>query len=182
MTADEERNHGGDAPCFAHILDRPQPVTDAELAGLVRDMADAVVVADAEGTVTFWNSGATRLFGYTADEAVGESLDLIIPERLRERHWTGYRHTMATGNTRYGDRLLEVPARHRDGRTLSVAFTVTLRRRPGADAPYAIAAVLRDDTERWRERKQLRDKIAALRASLGPTSDIDVPSGAAGEV
>ena len=91
---------------------------DALLAALVRDLADAVVIADAGGTITFWNEAATRLFGFTAGEAVGRTLDLIIPERLRERHWAGYRETMATGRTSYRDRLLEVPALNRDGRTL----------------------------------------------------------------
>jgi len=147
------------------------PVQDAELAELVRALADAVVVADPEGTITFWNDAATRLFGWPPDEAVGQSLDLIIPERLRDRHWTGYRKTMATGQTRYGDRLLEVPALHRDGHTLSIAFTVTMLRTPGADRPHAIAAVLRDDTERWQERRRLRAEVAALREGRAATEE-----------
>jgi PAS domain S-box-containing protein len=140
-----------------------KPATDAELAELVRALADAMVVADRDGTITFWNDAATRLFGWPAEDAVGNTLDLIIPERLRQRHWAGYRQTMATGHTSYGDRLLEVPALHRDGRTLSIAFTVTLLSVPGAAQPYAIAAVLRDDTERWQERRRLRTEVAALR-------------------
>lgn len=161
MTAHDELDEGGEAPCFAHLLDDAPCVTDAELARLVRELADAVVIADADGTITFWNEAATRLFGFTTDEAVGRPLDLIIPERLRERHWAGYRQTMATGHTSYGHRLLEVPALHRDGRNLSIAFTVTLLRRTGTDEPHAIAAVLRDDTERWQERRRLRAEIAA---------------------
>jgi PAS domain S-box-containing protein len=136
--------------------------TDDLLVQLVHDLADAVVIADADGTITFWNSAATRLFGWTPREAVGQTLDLIIPERLRARHWAGYREVMATGRTSYGDRLLEVPAQHRDGRNLSIAFTVTLLARPGDDRPAAIAAVLRDDTERWQERRRLRAQLAAL--------------------
>lgn len=139
-----------------------QGFDDGVLADLVRGMADAVVIADADGTITFWNDAATRLFGWPAAEAIGESLDLIIPERLRDRHWTGYRSVMASGHTSYGDRLLEVPALHRDGRSLSIAFTVSLLRHAGTDVPYAIAAVLRDDTERWQERRRLRAQLAEV--------------------
>lgn len=159
MTPPEE---GGEAPCFAHLLDEPPQHTDEALAELLRRLADAVVIADAEGTITFWNDAATRLFGWPAHEALGRNLDLIIPERLRARHWAGYRQTMATGHTSYGDRLLEVPALHRDGRTLSIAFTVSLMHGPDG-TPTAIAAVLRDDTERWHERRRLRAELTALR-------------------
>lgn len=143
------------------------PPPEADLAELVRALADAVVIADPEGTITFWNDAATRVFGWSAAEAVGATLDLIIPERHRARHDAGYQRVMASGQTSYGDRLLEVPALHREGRPLSIAFTVTLLKRPGEQAPYAIAAVVRDDTERWQERRRLRDELAALRAGAG---------------
>lgn len=160
MTAPDE---GGEAPCFAHLLDEPPHFTDEALAELLRQLADAVVIADADGHITFWNDAATQLFGWAAHEALGCSLDLIIPERLRARHWAGYRQTMATGHTSYGDRLLEVPALHRDGRTLSIAFTVSLMHDADGGTPTAIAAVLRDDTERWQERRRLRAELTALR-------------------
>ena len=128
------------------------------------------MIADGDGTITFWNDAATRLFGWPEGEAVGRTLDLISPERLRDRHWAGYHQTMATGHTSYGDRLLEVPALHRDGRTLSIAFTVTLLRSAGTDQPHAIAAVLRDDTKRWQERRRLRSELASLRAGTEPTA------------
>jgi PAS domain S-box-containing protein len=165
--ADEHADEGGEAPCFAHLVEQPLGIDDARLAGLVRTLADAVVIADADGTIAFWNDAAERLFGWTAAEAVGRSLDLIIPERLRERHWAGYRQTMATGHTDYGDRLLEVPALHVDGRRLSIAFTVTLLHDPGQRRPSGIAAVIRDDTERWSERRRLHEELAALRAEQG---------------
>lgn len=143
-------------------MSESERLDDSTLAGLVRGMADAVIIADADGTITFWNDAATRIFGWPATEAIGASLDLIIPERLRDRHWTGYRSVMASGHTSYGDRLLEVPALRRDGRPLSIAFTVTLLRHNGTDLPYAIAAVLRDDTERWQERRRLRAQLAEV--------------------
>ena len=155
-------------------------MTDEMLAGLVRELADAVIVADPAGTITFWNAASTRLFGWSADEAVGQTLDLIIPERLRDRHWVGYRETMATGHTSYGDRLLEVPALHHDGRRLSIAFTVTLLHKAGETRPYAIAAVMRDDTERWQERRRLRDEVAELKARTAAAIDAERTAGPAG--
>lgn len=145
---------------------RGRVVSPPDLARLVRDLADAVVVSDPAGTITFWNDAATRILGWSSAQALGSSLDLIIPERLRERHWEGYRRTMATGSTRYGDRLLEVPARHADGRTVSIAFTVTLLRADDGSVG-GIAAVIRDDTERWQERRALRRELDELRASVG---------------
>ena len=139
---------------------------DAQLGRLVRHLADAVVIADAMGTIVFWNTAAQAMFGWSAGEAVGRSLDLIIPERLRKRHWDGYVQVMESGHTEYGNRLLEVPAIHRDGRAISVAFTVTLLTVDDQTRPVGIAAVMRDDTQRWQERREARAEIAALRARL----------------
>ena len=74
------------------------------------------MVTDADGTVRLWNNGAARIFGYSAADTVGQSLDLIIPDKLRDRHWKGYRQTMSTGITRYGDKPAE-RACHPPGRT-----------------------------------------------------------------
>lgn len=136
---------------------------DGVLAGdvaveLVASLADALVISDAEGRITVWNSAAEALFGWSADEAVGQSLDLIIPERWRERHWAGYRRVMASGTTRYGTELLQTPALRRDGGPLSIAFTVTVVRSAGQIV--GIAAVVRDDTERRAELRRLRDALA----------------------
>ena len=129
MTAvSESANEGGETPCFAHLVNQPLAVSDALLAGLARDLADAVVIADAGGTIVFWNSAAERVFGWSTGEAVGQSLDLIIPERHRDRHWTGYRRTMATGETKYGDQLLEVPALHRERQPGALDAWVVRRR------------------------------------------------------
>jgi PAS domain S-box-containing protein len=164
MTPDDDVSTSDPAP--------PLHVDDHRLATVVRLLADAVVISDAEGVITFWNDAATRLFGWPATEAVGRSLDLIIPERLRARHWAGYRRTMDTGHTDYGERLLEVPALHRDGHSLSIAFTVTLLHPSGAARPDAIVAVLRDDTERWQERRHLRAEIATLRERESVTATV----------
>jgi PAS domain S-box-containing protein len=113
---------------------------------LVHAAGDAIVVADAAGTIVLWNPAAERIFGFAEREALGGSLDLIVPERLRARHWEGYRETMKTGRTRYASDALRVPALHKDGRSLSIAFTVALL--PAAHGSVeSIVAIIRDDSE-----------------------------------
>ncbi|MFF4749958.1 PAS domain-containing protein [Streptomyces sp. NPDC002514] len=139
---------------------------DAWLAqAIVRESSEAIVVADPEGVIQVWNSGAERMFGHTAAEAVGRSLELIIPEKLRERHNKGYRTTMATGETRYGDTLLAVPATHRDGHRLSIEFSVALLRDAG-DRVVGISAIMREVTERRTTEKALRMRLAELERLL----------------
>jgi PAS domain S-box-containing protein len=132
-----------------------------DFAQLVAAMGDAVIMSDASGTVTLWNPAAERMFGFTEDEALGKPLDLIIPERLRGRHWEGYNKTMATGQTRYGSDVLRVPAVHKDGRALSIAFTVALLFSPQR-AVTGIVAVIRDETSRFNEERALRKRLTEL--------------------
>jgi PAS domain S-box-containing protein len=160
----EPRDEGGGDGPSADLFERTLLIEDNLLAECVRELADAVVISDPEGIIVFWNGAAASLFGWPAGDATGQSLDLIIPERLRPRHWHGYRRVMETGQTDYAGRLLEVPAVHRDGHTLSVAFTVTLLMRDGERQPRAVAAVIRDDTARWQERRRMRERLAALEA------------------
>jgi PAS domain S-box-containing protein len=120
---------------------------------------DGMVAADADGRIILWNPAAERIFGFTAEEALGHSLDLIIPERFRERHWAGYREVMRTGRTRYTSEVLRVPALHKNGAALSIAFTVALIR---SARGYAIAAIVRDETKRWNEERELRRRVAEL--------------------
>ena len=113
---------------------------------------DAIIAADEKGLIVLWNPAAERLFGYTGQEALGQSLDLIIPERFRQRHQQGYERVMQTGQTRYGSDLLHVPAVHKDGRTLSIAFTVSLLHTSDKQA-HIITAIVRDETGRWQKEK-----------------------------
>jgi PAS domain S-box-containing protein len=132
---------------------------------VVREAPEAIVVSDPSGIIVMWNGGAERIFGYPAAEALGQSLDLIIPEKQRARHWAGYDKTMATGETKYGDTLLKVPAAHRDGRRLSIEFSVALLR--DADGKIAgIAAVIRDATERWAAERELWQRLAEAQRRL----------------
>jgi PAS domain S-box-containing protein len=128
---------------------------------LVHDGPDAVIYADYGGLIRFWNRGAERIFGYSAAEASGRSLDIIIPENLRERHWVAYAETMKTGKTRYGDGdILAVPALHKDGRRISIEFTI-LPYRDREDNLIGVAAVLRDVTKRFEEIRALRKELAS---------------------
>ena len=97
-----------------------------DFEAIIQAAGDAIVAAGPDGSILLWNRAAERMFGYNEGEALGHSLDLIIPERFRDRHWEGYREVMRTGKTRYGTEVLRVPAVHKDGRRLSIAFTVAL--------------------------------------------------------
>lgn len=128
---------------------------------LLASEADAIVACDRDGVIRFWNAGASRIFGFSAEAAVGQSLDLIIPERLRARHWNGWRHTIATGTSRYaGGDTLSVPALRKDGTQISVEFTITPLRDAGG-AISGLAAVMRDVTVRFEELKALRKQSRA---------------------
>ena len=130
---------------------------------LVAAVGDAIIAADVSGAIVLWNPGAVQMFGYTEEEATGRSLDLITPERLRNRHWEGYHKSMATGTTKYGNDLLRVPAAHKDGRTLSIAFTVAMLFTP-ENKVHAIVAIIRDETTRFNDERALKKRVAELEA------------------
>ena len=126
---------------------------------LAREAPDAIIYSDAEGVVRFWNRGAERIFGFSAEEAVGQTLDIIIPEGLRARHWAGFNATMRSGNTRYGaGEILAVPGMRKDGQRISIEFTI-LPFRDEAGRMTGIAAILRDVTARFEEMRALRRQL-----------------------
>ena len=134
-------------------------ISDQLGQALLASTSDAIIATDREGRITFWNPGAERIFGFAANEAVGKSLDLIIPENLRARHWEGFRHVMETGVSRYGDGdLLSVPGLTRDGRRISVEFTIVMLRDEAGVA--GTVAVMRDITRRFEELRDLRRRLA----------------------
>lgn len=141
--------------------------TSGLAAEIVQGVGDAVIFADREGAIQLWNPGAEAMFGYTAAEALGQSLDLIVPEKLRDRHWQGFHGSMATGQTRYGrGKLLAVPAVRKDGARLSVEFSIALVH--GHDgALIGIGAIMRDVTVRWQQERELRARLASLERSGG---------------
>jgi len=135
-----------------------KPILD--LPAFVHAAGDAIIAAGADGRIIFWNPAATRIFGFSEVEALGQSLDLIIPERFRARHWEGYRQVMESGKSKYAADVLRVPATAKDGRALSIAFTVTLL--DASEGDRLIAAIVRDETTRWNEERELKRRLAEL--------------------
>jgi PAS domain S-box-containing protein len=132
---------------------------------IVAAAADAILFADRSGAIRLWNAGAERIFGFTAEEALGRSLDIIIPERLRSRHWDGWHKVMETGVTRYATDTLAVPAVRKDGSTLSIEFTIQLVR-DAAGTILGPAAIIRDVSARFAREKELRARVKELEAKL----------------
>ena len=130
---------------------------------IVESAPDAIVFSDQDGIIRLWNAGAEAMFGYGAQEAVGKSLDIIVPEKMRERHWEGYFRVMKTGSTKYGKDLLAVPGIRKDGSRVSLEFSVALIRDEDG-VLMGVSAVLRDVTARWQKEKEMKERIAALEA------------------
>jgi PAS domain S-box-containing protein len=137
-------------------MNAPADLADA----ILETVSDAIIATDRTGLIRFWNPGAVRIFGFTAEEALGHSLDLIIPQNLRSRHWKGYSRVMETGETHYGHGdLLSVPGLTKDGRRISVEFTIVLLR-DEMKKPSGTAAILRDVTMRFEETRKLKRQLA----------------------
>jgi PAS domain S-box-containing protein len=135
-------------------------------AAVVDAIGDAVIVADVQGRVVVWNASAERMFGWSAAEALGQRMDMIVPERLRQRHWEGYDKSMATGQTRYAHDVLRVPAVDKAGRAMSIAFTVFMLFGPDGKVS-ACGSVIRDETDRFAQDRALRKRVSDLEARLG---------------
>jgi len=128
---------------------------------IVDKAADAIIFADEEGIIRLWNAGAEAIFGYPAKEALGQSLDLIVPEKMRKNHWEGYRKVMATGKTKYGKETLAVPAITKGKNRISIEFTIVLVTNDSGE-PLGTAAIIRDVTARWLKEKELKKRLAEL--------------------
>jgi PAS domain S-box-containing protein len=140
-------------------------VADRTARSLLASRADAIIAANRDGTIVFWNAGAERVFGHAPETAIGKPLDIIIPDRLRRRHGEGYRRVMDGGASRYrDDDVLAVPALRRDGTTISVEFTI-VPMRDEAGALAGLVAVIRDVTKRFEELRALRRRIAEAGAT-----------------
>lgn len=130
-------------------------------SGLLGSAPDGILYTDRDGIIRFWNTGCERIFGFSAEEAVGRPLHIIIPESLRARHTRGHSETMRTGKTKYGaGDLLAVPALRKDGSRISVEFSITPYRGPDGSI-VGMAAIMRDVTRRFEEMRALRKAISA---------------------
>lgn len=134
---------------------------------IIEGSPEAIILGDAKGIIRLWNAGAEAMFGFTAGEAVGQSMDIIIPERLRGRHWEGYHKVMATGVSRYGSGdLLAVPAVTKDGRTISIEFTIQMLKGTSGEIVGPVATV-RDVTKRFQREKEMARRLKELEARRG---------------
>jgi PAS domain S-box-containing protein len=140
---------------------------------LVDNAADAIIYADRDGVIRVWNAGAERIFGYAADQAIGTSLDLIIPEKHRPRHWAGWDRVIETGETKYGTELLAVPGLRADGTRISLEFSIAILRDPTGSVD-GFAAILRDVSTRREEDVELRKRLQAAEKRL---QELGSPSG-----
>jgi PAS domain S-box-containing protein len=149
----------------------------ALLSGVILSTrSDAIIAADREGFIRFWNPGAERIFGHSVDDAIGCSLDLVIPERLRKRHWDGYRQTMETGKSRYGEGdVLSVPAVCKNGKTISIEFTI-LPLKSASGQIVGMAAIMRDVTKRFEELRALKRRLAEIAKASVETHQPENPS------
>ena len=141
------------------------PTHELLCESIVEQSPIAIIVGDREGIVRLWNAGAQTMFGWSAEEALGKSMDMIIPEKHRPRHWEGYDRVMGTGVTKYGRNLLAVPALTKDGRRISIEFNVVLLK-DAEGRVLGIAATMQDVTARWERDKNLRAHVAELEAKL----------------
>ena len=144
---------------------------DSLLNQLINDAPDAIIVSDPKGIIRFWNLGAELIFGHTATEAVGQSLDLIIPENLRKRHWEGYLRVMESGETKYKTGQLSSPGVRKDGGRVSLEFSMVLLR-DESGAMRGCASIMRDVTERWQREKELKERLAARETKLEDTQRV----------
>jgi PAS domain S-box-containing protein len=135
------------------------------LEQLLNNAPDAMLISDREGIIRYWNSGAELIFGHTATNAVGQSLDLIIPENLRSRHWEGYWRVMASGETKYKTGLLSSPGVRKDGSRVSLEFSMVLLH-DETGVITGCASVMRDVSERWKREKELKERLTACEAKL----------------
>lgn len=133
---------------------------------IVNLSSDAIMFADREGIIRLWNSGAEKMFGFTAEEALGQSLDLIIPENLRGRHWDGYGRVMQSGTSRYSTDLLTAPALQKSDARISTEFSMVMVKDEAGEM-LGVAAIIRDVSARWQREKELKERLRVLEAEKG---------------
>jgi PAS domain S-box-containing protein len=124
---------------------------------IVEQAPDAMIVSDPKGAIVLWNRSAERIFGHSSAEVLGESLDVVIPERLRAAHWAAFDKSLATGTTKYAGQVLTTRSMHKDGRTLYVDLAFALVK-DDSGAVTAVLATARDCTAAYLERKAARAK------------------------
>jgi len=142
---------------------------DRHLLQLIENSQEAILIADRHGKIRYWNLGAEKMFGYSSSEVIGLSLDLIIPENLRARHWEGFFQVMKTGQTKYSADLLRTPGIDKNGRRLSLEFSVVLLKNVENSAIDGCATIMRDVSSRWQKEQELKKRLVDCERQLSST-------------
>ena len=144
-------------------------MTTSEQAGLYRalidDLADAMIFTDRDGLIRVWNPGAEAVFGHRADEIIGKSLDVLIPDRLRSAHWAGFDTAMETGQLKHVRQSMTTRSIHKDGSDLYIDMSFALVR-DDTGLVLGAVAVARDVTDRFKAEREARKRLADLEARV----------------
>ncbi len=132
---------------------------------IIEDADDAIIFTDSDGVILLWNKGAVEIFGFDTAEALGRTLDIIIPDAMRTRHWDGYRRVIETGETKYTGHFLTAPGLRQDGSRISLEFSILIVRDKDKN-PVGVAAIIRDVTEKWEKEKEMKSYISELEEKL----------------
>jgi PAS domain S-box-containing protein len=146
------------------------PAIGALCQSIVETASEAIIFAGTDGVIRLWNRGAELLFGHSANEAIGQSLDLIIPERLRAAHWEAFDRSLKSGETKYKDRVLTTRSMHKNGDKLYVDLSFGLLR-DTAGVPVGAFAIGRDCTARYLSDAAQRSRIKDLEAQLADSAE-----------
>lgn len=134
---------------------------------IVQACNEAIIYSDRDGIIRLWNAGAEQMLGFSRDEAIGQSLDIFIPENQRARHWEGYFKVIGTGVTRYAKELLAAPALRKDGTRISTEFSMTIVRDAAGEVAGTVA-IMHDVSLRWQKEKALKARLVELEKGLAP--------------
>ncbi len=132
---------------------------------IIDNTSDAVIFADTEGVIRLWNHGAEALFGYSAEESMGQTLDIIVPDQFREAHWAGYRRAMTRGQTQYGRQAMLTRSMTKNSNTIYIEMTLAVLHGDAGQALGALAMV-RDATEKRAQERALRQRVAELERQI----------------
>jgi len=134
-------------------------------AALLHQSPDAIIFADTEGMIRFWNAAATRIFGYPEAQAMGHSLDIIVPDRFREAHWKGFERALSDRATKYAGQALATRASRADGAQIYVELSFAMVLDERGDVLGALSHA-RDITERFEQERSARKRIRELELAL----------------
>jgi PAS domain S-box-containing protein len=131
------------------------------LESIFNGVGDGVLFCDTQGIIRFWNRGCEKIFGYSAKEALGQSLDIIIPEKYQKRHWDGFFNAVKSKTSKYSDDLLSVPAIGKNNKSISIDFSIAIVEQDSQLLGFG--AIIRDVTQSFLDKKQLKKEIEELK-------------------